>query len=218
MKRRSLVHAMSERSEKGVCVAMERKAGMFFERLLEDAENGLTITARELPACLPMPLRGAGRAPEGNAIPPCVGQSRGSRPLLGERAEAAISLATEQGFPHWRARGVVLRGWALVQQGQVKEGIEQIHLGLTTYRATGAELSRPYFLALLAEAHGVMGQPEAGLTVLAEALALTDAMRGRWYEPDLYHLKGELLLQLSSDNQAEAENCFQQAIAIAQNQ
>jgi len=89
---------------------------------------------------------------------------------------------------------------------------------LIAWRATGTEISRPYFLALLAEAHGVMGQPEAGLTVLAEALALTDAMRGRWYEPDLYHLKGELLLQLSSDNQAEAENCFQQAIAIAQNQ
>src|SRR5262249_4146152 len=42
-----------------------------------------------------------------------------------ERAEAAISLATEQGFPLWRARGAVLRGWALAQQGQAKEGIDQ---------------------------------------------------------------------------------------------
>jgi len=68
---------------------------MFFERLLEDAENGLTITARELPACLPMPLWGAGRAPAGNAIPPCVGQSRGSRPLLGKRGEEAKLLPQE---------------------------------------------------------------------------------------------------------------------------
>ena len=135
-----------------------------------------------------------------------------------ERVETAISLATEQGFPYWVALGSLMRGWALAHQGQAQEGIEQINQGLIAWRATGTEISRPYFLALLAEAHGVMGQPEAGLTVLAEALALTDAMRGRWYEPDLYHLKGELLLQLSSDNQAEAENCFQQAIAIAQNQ
>src|SRR5262249_23011479 len=35
--------------------------------------------------------------------------------LTQERAEAAISLATDQGFPLWRARGAVLRDWALVQ-------------------------------------------------------------------------------------------------------
>ena len=39
-------------------------------------------------------------------------------------------------------------------------------------RATGAELYRPYFLALLAEAYGKVGQAEEGLTVLAEALAI----------------------------------------------
>jgi len=85
-------------------------------------------------------------------------------------------------------------------------------------RATGAELLRPYWLALLAEAHGTMGQPAAGLTVLAEALTLVDTTGQRWYEAELYRLKGELLLQRSSDNQAEAETCFHQALAIAQNQ
>ena len=99
-----------------------------------------------------------------------------------ERAEAAISLATEQGFPYWMAFGAILRGWALAQQGQAQEGIEQIHQGLRAYRATGAEILRPYFLALLAEAHGTMGQPEAGLTVLTEALTLVDTTGERWYE------------------------------------
>ena len=41
-----------------------------------------------------------------------------------ERAEATISLATEQGFPHWKAVGSMLRGWALAHQGQAREGIE----------------------------------------------------------------------------------------------
>ena len=135
-----------------------------------------------------------------------------------ERAEAAISLATEQGFPHWIAYGAILRGWALAQQGQAQEGIEQIHQGLRAYRATGAEILRPYCLALLAEAHGTMGQPEAGLTVLAEALTLADTTGERWYEAELYRLKGELLLQQSSDNQTEAETCFHHAIDIARNQ
>jgi predicted ATPase len=77
---------------------------------------------------------------------------------------------------------------------------------------------RPYYLALLAEAHGIMGQPESGLTVLTEAQTLTDATGERWHEPELNRLKGVLLLQQNSDNQAEAENCFHHAIVIAQNQ
>ena len=40
----------------------------------------------------------------------------------------------------------------------------------------------------------------------------------RYYEAEVHRLKGELLLQLSSDNRTEAETCFQQAISIAQNQ
>ena len=77
---------------------------------------------------------------------------------------------------------------------------------------------RSYFLALLAEAHGTMGQPAAGLTALAEALTLVDTTGERWYEPELYRLKGELLLQQSSDHQAEAESCFHHAIAVAHTQ
>jgi predicted ATPase len=135
-----------------------------------------------------------------------------------EYAEAAIRLTTEQGFPHWRAYSAILRGWALAQQGQAQEGIEQIHLGLTTYRATGAEIWRPYLLALLAEVHGTLGEPEEGLTLLTEALTLVDTTGQRWYEPEQYRLKGALLLQQSSDNQAEAETCFHHALDIARTQ
>jgi predicted ATPase/class 3 adenylate cyclase len=133
-------------------------------------------------------------------------------------AEAAISLATEQGFPYWIAVGTILRGWALAHQGQAKEGIEQLHQGLIAFRATGAELWRPYFLALLAEAHGTMEQPDSGLTALAEALTLVDTTGERWYEPELYRLKGALLLQPSLANQMEAESCFHHALDIARHQ
>src|SRR5262249_54991292 len=77
-----------------------------------------------------------------------------------ERAEAEIALSTEQGFPHWLAMGTIQRGWALAEQGQVEEGINQVRQGLAARRATGAEVSRPYFLALLAEAYGKAGQVE----------------------------------------------------------
>jgi predicted ATPase len=134
------------------------------------------------------------------------------------RAEAAIRLATAQGFPNWVAFGTNLYGWALAPQGHVQDGLAQLHHGLSAFQAAGTDLARPYFLALLAEAHGTMGEPEAGLTALAEALTLVDKTGERWREPELYRLKGELLLQQSSDNQAYAETCFHHAIDIARNQ
>jgi predicted ATPase len=139
-------------------------------------------------------------------------------PAAQEYAESAISLATEQGFPLWVAYSAILHGWALAHQGQAQEGIAQIERGLKAQRATGSKQNRSYFPALLAEAYGTMEQPDAGLTALAEALALIDITRERWYAPELHRLKGALLLQQSSDNQAEAETCFQQAISIARSQ
>jgi predicted ATPase len=94
-----------------------------------------------------------------------------------------------------------------------------MHQGLAAYRATGAELFRTYWLALLAEAYGTAGQVQEGLQVLDEALALVDQSGERYWEAELYRRKGELLLQ-SGDRGAEpgAEVCFQQALAVARRQ
>ena len=134
------------------------------------------------------------------------------------RAAAAISLTTAQGFSQFMAFGSILHGWTLAQQGQAQEGITQITQGLTAWRVTGSEILRPYFLALLAEAHGTLGEPEAGLTALTEALTLADTTGERWCAPELWRLNGELLLQQHADHQAEAEHCFHQALALARNQ
>jgi class 3 adenylate cyclase/predicted ATPase len=133
-------------------------------------------------------------------------------------AEAAISLAKEQGFPFWMAIGSLLRGWALAHQGREQEGITLINQGLNAFRGTGAEANQPYFLTLLAEAHGILGEREAGLAVLAEALTRVDTTGERWYEPEMYRLKGELLLQQHSDNQAEAGRFFHHALEVARSQ
>jgi class 3 adenylate cyclase/predicted ATPase len=135
-----------------------------------------------------------------------------------ERAEAALSLAKEQGFPSVMVVASFQHGWALAQQGQAQEGVERMHQGLLAHRGIGQESQRPYYLALLAEAYGTMEQPEAGLTVLTEALTFAETTGERWYEPELHRLKGALLLQQHADNQVEAESCFHHALAIARNQ
>src|SRR5262249_43645162 len=91
---------------------------------------------------------------------------RGDRQLARERAEAAVSLSTEQEFAVWRAFSTGLRGSLLAAEGQQKDGVAQIRQGLAAYWDIEAELYRPYFLALLAEAYGRGGQAEDGLRIL----------------------------------------------------
>ena len=147
-----------------------------------------------------------------------VHQFRREGQAVQERAEALMTLSTEQGFPYWLAFGTILRGWALTAQGEGAEGIAQVRQGLVAHRATRAELHRAYFLALLAEAYGEVGQPEEGLTVLVEALAVVDNTGERNWEAELHRQKGQLLLALSEENQAEAEACFCKAVDIARRQ
>jgi len=144
-----------------------------------------------------------------------VPQFRREVEAVRERAQALITLSTEQGFPQWLAYGTILRGWALTAQGEGAEGIAQIHQGLVARPALGSEIQRPYFLSLLAEAYGKVGQPEEGLTVLVEALALVGACH---WEAELHRRKGELLLMQQGQNVGEAEECFRQALDIARGQ
>src|SRR5262249_44223792 len=109
------------------------------------------------------------------------------------RAEALCVLAKEQEFAFLLAVGTMHRGWALAEQGQSSEGIAQLRDGLAAYRATGAEVDRPYLLALLAQAYGQGKQYDAGLAMLDEARALTDQHASVMWEAEIHRLKGELL-------------------------
>lgn len=168
-----------------------------------------------------------------------VHQFRRERQAAQEQAETAIALSTEQGFTLWLAQGTVTQGWGLVEREQ-EVGIARIRQGLAAWRATGAEVGQPYYLALLAEAYGNTGQAEAGLSALADALVQVDKTGERCNEAELYRLKGELLLMqeskkqkakgkrqklanpghqpLSSNPQSGAEECFLKALTVAREQ
>src|SRR5207249_1214021 len=163
-------------------------------------------------------------------------QFRRERPLTQEWAEAGITLAREHGFPVYLGPGAVLQGWARAEQGQSEEGINQLRQGLVAHQAVGTGIFQSYFLVLLAEAYGKAGQAEEGLAALAEALTVVDKSGERFYEAELYRLRGELTLARSrvqslessvpgsqhptpsTQAEAEAEACFHKAIEIAQRQ
>jgi predicted ATPase len=112
---------------------------------------------------------------------------------------------------------MILHGWALAEQGQVEVGITQIRQGLAAWQAAGLKLRRPQHLSLLATAYEKAGQGEKGLAVLSEALEAADRSGERWWEAELYRLKGELLL-VQGATEIDVEACFRQAIEIAQRQ
>ena len=157
-----------------------------------------------------------------------------------EQAEAVIALANEQGFPYFVAHCTIYRGRTLAEHGHATDGIAQMRWGIAAMRDTGSEIYQSYFPALLAEAYLKDGQVEEGLATVAEALAFVDRTEERFYEAELWRIKGQLLLAQESreqgaksteqetenpkpnsqilDPQSESEACFLKAIEIAQKQ
>ena len=148
----------------------------------------------------------------------CVSQLRRDVPAVHEHAEAAVALSTEQGFPLWVALGTSLRGWALAMQGQGEAGMAQVRQGIAAWRATGAALRVPYFCTVLAEVCDHLGHTEDGLQALAEAHTLVEQHEERWWEAEIYRLRGVLLLRQPGTPQAEAETWLQRALDVARRQ
>jgi predicted ATPase len=151
----------------------------------------------------------------------CVGRLRQLRReprAAQEIAEGLMAVCAEHGLTDWLAWATTLHGWAIAEQGRSEEGITQLAEGLAASRATGAELNRPYFLCSLAEAFMKTGRLADGLGALTEALAAADEYENRQYEPEMCRLKGEFLLKQNNSNTAEAQKCFERAIAISREQ
>jgi class 3 adenylate cyclase/predicted ATPase len=144
-----------------------------------------------------------------------VSQFRRDVPAVYEQAEAAVALSTAQGFPLWVAMGTSLHGWALAMQERGEEGKAQGRQGIAAWRATGAALIVPYLCTVLADVCAHLGHTEDGLQALAEASTLVEQQEERWWEAEIYRLRGVLLLRQPGTPPAEAETWLQRALDVA---
>jgi predicted ATPase len=145
-------------------------------------------------------------------------QLLGDGAAVEELSTALLSLTGEHGFPFWSAAARMQRGWLMTSHGDPKGGAAQIGDGLAAYRTTGSDHMMPYYLALHAEACVGLGQVSEGLRLIEEGLAAVERTAERWYEAEIYRLKGGLLLALTQPDAAAAQTCFRHAIAIARRQ
>jgi class 3 adenylate cyclase/predicted ATPase len=132
------------------------------------------------------------------------------------RAEELLALATEHGFPFWKAWGTLHRGRCLAMVGRETEGIAQMTEGLAAFRSTGTVVWLPLWLIRLAEAYGKARQPLEALEHLTEAIRIIERTEEGEFEAELYRVRGELLL--ATEDAGQAEESFCTALEIARRQ
>ena len=105
---------------------------------------------------------------------------------------AAITLSKERGYQFWIGWAQVKRGWVLAERGQLDQAVIDLTQGLKAWRAQGSELGSSYYLTLLAEVYGKLGQLDDGLEAVAEAQRFAEEHAEGFWLPEIHRIHGEL--------------------------
>ncbi len=144
-------------------------------------------------------------------------QLRADETVAQEYAEQALALTSKYQAPYYRAWATILVCYALALEHPDEHHIEQLHVSITEFKASGARLRLPYYLSLLAQVYEKAGRAEEGLSSIDEALLEARTHNERWWDAEIHRLRGELLLLRGADA-TDAESAFLRAIEIARSQ
>jgi class 3 adenylate cyclase len=131
-------------------------------------------------------------------------------------AEQTLELANEHRFLIWLGAGGLHLGAAWCAQGQLELGLTTILAGIESWRAAGAELMMPYFLARGALARVALGEADAGRTLIDEALEAAERTGEHLYDPELHRIRAGALLAANRPV-AEVEDELECAAMLARN-
>jgi predicted ATPase len=114
-----------------------------------------------------------------------------------ERVAALVEehevVCRDQGFTEADARRDLSRGWLLVRQGRVREGIESLERGLRITDSLGTGLERSYHLTVLSDAYRRAGEFDRALRLMNDALAQSRATAETYYQAEMHRLRAEIL-------------------------
>ena len=130
-----------------------------------------------------------------------------------------FALAEEYGLGDMLKHATANNALKLAYQERTEEAIERAKQAIESLNAQGVRIPRTIYLASIGKLFWTGGRRAEGLAAIAEALALVEDTGERFYEAEIWRIKGELLLKASASNaQAEAESCYRKAIEIARRQ
>ncbi|HTA46738.1 MAG TPA: AAA family ATPase [Bryobacteraceae bacterium] len=138
---------------------------------------------------------------------------RGESGLALERGHDAIVVCSRHGFAYYLAMANIVTGWATAAEGAVSPGLERLREGLDAVRTLGAELRRPYYLALLAETLGRSGMLGEALASVSNGFAFSAKNNERWAVAELHRVQGELLA--AQGKAAAANESFRRGVEAA---
>ena len=130
-------------------------------------------------------------------------------------AQKAVSIATESGLPQCRTMAEVLRCIAQSYAARPIGAIEPLEEAVRKWEVTGTKILNTFWRAQAAEICLAARAFQRGLQHVAVGLKMMEQTGERFYAPELYRLKGELLLADSPDASRSAEPCFHKAVEQA---
>ncbi len=133
-----------------------------------------------------------------------------------EHCRTLTSLASEHGFPFYRALAEILAGCAAIQHGEGAQAVEGIKRGIDAWQSLGSGLALPWFLGELAEGLRSIGRCDEALDVVSDALRQTEGSGERQFAAELHRIAGMALL--TQEKPVEAESSFRRAREIARTQ
>jgi predicted ATPase len=135
-----------------------------------------------------------------------------------EHGAALLAFTEQHRLPLWHAWANLYHSRAVAELVPAQTDVTQMQKALAETQATGTRRNITLHLALLAEVYGLCDQVTNGLAVIEKALAEVDLTDEHWWEAEIHRVKGELLLSLGIENAADAEACFERAMAISRAQ
>jgi tetratricopeptide (TPR) repeat protein len=130
-------------------------------------------------------------------------------------AEDAMAHSIEHNLPDFEQRARFIQGALLAQSGNPRHGIELMREAMAAVDRNNMS-RRTLYLGHLASAHASLSQPEVGLDLLDEAIRTAELTNERFFEAELYRLRGEMLSTLGRRDEVEA--ALRWALTVAQQQ
>lgn len=155
---------------------------------------------------------------EAHAFAASVHQFCGETVQALHHAEACIAVCEDAGFSVWLAHARIMRGRLWCEQGRSAEGLREMQAGYAQWVRTGAEVTRPFYLAMQAEGQALAGDLDAALALVRDALERVERTGERYHEADLRRLLGELIWRQQPGAAAAAEAELLRALAFARRQ
>jgi class 3 adenylate cyclase/tetratricopeptide (TPR) repeat protein len=132
------------------------------------------------------------------------------------RATESLELARQQGFATWVGISQVIRGEALVGNGDVQAGLAELAGGMKAHSGMEATTYQPFGISLFVRGLVAANRLEEALGALTQAIAISEKTGERFYLAELLRLKGDVLAKIGRG--AEAEDALRAAVELARQQ